>query len=135
MEAVWRHVLRSVASAPGVTGGEEAVMQRPLLLTEACFNTDLHRAKLFEVAFEGLGTRELHLAHQSVLPLYACGQVTGVVVDVGHDCGQPVPVHEGYAMDFAVPDVQYNVAGRHITDMMTKLLLERKFKVTWGLSL
>jgi actin-related protein len=98
-------------------------------LTEACFNTDAQRARLFETAFESLETRQLHLAHQSVLPLYACGHVTGVVVDVGHDTGFPVPIHEGYPMEFAVPDQQYDTAGRHITDMMTKLLLERKFKV------
>ena len=98
-------------------------------MSEGCFNTRSARERTGEIAFEALGVRQFRLAHESVLPLYACGRTTGVVVDVGHDTAYPVPVHEGYAMEFAIPDLKYNLAGRHVSEFLTKLLVEKKFKV------
>ncbi len=127
MEAVWKHALHATAVRTEQSLAD--TIARPLMLTEACFNTDESRQRLFETAFEGLGCTRLHLAHQSVLPLYALGRCTGVVMDCGHDAGFPVPVHEGFPMEFAVPDMLYNVAGRHISASMEKMFSERQVKV------
>ena len=131
MELLWKYAFDETAKTTRCT--LETVQARPVLATEGCFNTRAKREKTCEVMFEGVGVRDFHLVHEAVLPLYACGRTTGVVVDCGHDTSYPVPVHEGYVMEFAIPDLKYNLAGRHLLEFMTKQLTERKFKVGCGI--
>ncbi len=102
---------------------------RPLLMSEPCFNTRALRERATEIAFEALQVQEFYMVKEAVLPLYAVGKTCGVSVSVGHDTAYPVPVHEGYAMEFAIPDRRYNIAGRHLTEQLARQLAERKFKV------
>lgn len=59
---------------------------------------------------------------QAILPLYASGRTTGVVLDCGDGVSHIVPVYEGLSMVHAVTRI--DVAGRDITNHL-QLLLRR----------
>lgn len=113
MEAVWRHMFKTTL--------QEDPWARPVLATEPCFNPRENREWLAQVLFESVGVSHLYLAHEAVLPLYALGKTSGITVDVGLETGYVVPVHEGYALDFAVP-LTGNVAGVHVQERATQIL-------------
>jgi actin-related protein len=121
MEKVWRHVFHGFVKV--------VPEERPVLLTHSCGTTWTATSKTAEILFEGMGVRHFHFVHEAVLPLYAAGQTTGVVVSAGHDNTHVIPIHEGFPMEFAMPDPRYNIAGRHIQECFTKMLTDRGFKV------
>ena len=79
--------------------------------------------------FETFGVPALYVANEAVLQLYALGRTTGVVLDCGHHSASAVPVHEGYAMEWAVPDRKFELAGVHLSEYLTKLLKARSLMV------
>lgn len=58
---------------------------------------------------------------QAVLALYGQGHITGTVLDIGHGVTHVVPICEGFRPSFAIQRV--NLAGRHLTDWLARLLL------------
>jgi actin-related protein 2 len=66
-----------------------------------------------------------HVAIQAMLTLYAQGLLTGVVVDTGDGVTHAVPVYEGFVPQHLIK--RLNVAGRHITSYLIKLLLLRGY--------
>ena len=84
-----------------------------------------NREKLVECMFETFNFQGVHCSIQAVLTLYAQGLLTGVVVDSGDGVTHIVPVYEG----FALPDKikRLDVAGRHLTEYLIKLLLLRGY--------
>ena len=99
--------------------------EHKIMLTEAAMNPKKNREKLVECMFETFGFQGVHCSIQAVLTLYAQGLLTGVVVDSGDGVTHIVPVYEG----FALPDKikRLDVAGRHLTEYMIKLLLLRGY--------
>jgi actin-related protein 2 len=96
-----------------------------VMLTEPPMNPKSNREKLVEVMFEKYGFEGVHVSIQAVLTLYAQGLLTGVVVDSGDGVTHVVPVYEGYAMQHLIR--RLDVAGRHITQYLIKLLLLRGY--------
>jgi len=96
-----------------------------IMLTEAAMNPKKNREKLVECMFETFGFDAVHCSIQAVLTLYAQGLLTGVVVDSGDGVTHIVPVYEG----FALPDKikRLDIAGRHLTEYLIKLLLLRGY--------
>jgi len=64
--------------------------------------------------FETFEVRNLYIAIQAVMSLYANGRSTGLVVDAGDGVSHTVPVFEGFSIPHAVQKME--IAGRIITD-------------------
>ncbi|XP_004596154.1 actin-related protein T2 [Ochotona princeps] len=113
MERLWKHLFEWEL---GVKPSE-----RPVLMTEPSLNPRENREKMAEVMFESFGVPAFYLSDQAVLALYASACVTGLVVDSGDGITCTVPIFEGYSLPHAVTKLY--VAGRDITELLTRLLL------------
>lgn len=71
--------------------------------------------------FEKYGFGRVNVSIQAILALYSQGLTTGLVVDAGDGVTHLVPVYEGYLEPTLVARI--NLAGRHVTDHLTKLLV------------
>lgn len=68
---------------------------------------------------------------QAVLTLYACGALTGLVLDSGDGVTHAVPVVDGYSSRHLTR--RLDVAGRHITAYLAELLTRRGYSFNrWG---
>ena len=99
--------------------------EHKIMLTEAAMNPKANRQKLVETMFETFGFNGVHCSIQAVLTLYAQGLLTGVVVDSGDGVTHIVPVYEGFALPQSIR--RLDVAGRHLTEYLIKLLLLRGY--------
>jgi len=99
--------------------------EHKIMLTEAAMNPKKNRQQLVETMFETYGFQGVHCSIQAVLTLYAQGLLTGVVVDSGDGVTHIVPVYEGFALPQSIR--RLDVAGRHLTEYMIKLLLLRGY--------
>eukprot|EP00943_MAST-04B_sp_MAST-4B-sp1_P001601 g1601.t1 len=99
--------------------------EKKMMLTEAPLNPKKNREKTVEIMFEKYGFDAVHQAIQAMLTLYAQGLLTGVVVDTGDGVTHVVPVYEGFVPQHLIS--RLDVAGRHITKYMIKLLLLRGY--------
>jgi len=99
--------------------------EHKIMLTEAAMNPKKNREKLVETMFETFGFAGVHCSIQAVLTLYAQGLLTGVVVDSGDGVTHIVPVYEGFALPQSIR--RLDIAGRHLTEYMIKLLQLRGY--------
>jgi actin-related protein 2 len=117
MEKVWSHAFGPVMHV-------DAANTR-ILLTEAPLNPLKNREKLAEVMFERFGFGALTVEAQATLALYAVGKMTGIVLDSGDGVTHCIPVSEGMINSHSIR--RLNLAGRHLTEYMIKLLLLRGY--------
>mmetsp|Transcript_484 Transcript_484/g.966 ORF Transcript_484/g.966 Transcript_484/m.966 type:complete len:399 (-) Transcript_484:245-1441(-) len=96
-----------------------------ILLTEPPMNPVKERQQLVTTMFETYGFDQVNISIQAMLTLYAQGLFTGVVVDTGDGVTHTVPVYDGFVPQNLIK--RLNVAGRHITTYMIKLLLLRGY--------
>jgi len=96
-----------------------------IMLTEAPLNPKENRRKTIQNMFEKYGFAGAHMSIQAMLVLYAQGLLTGVVVDSGDGVTHVVPVFEGFVPQHLIR--RLDVAGRHITHYLIKLLLLRGY--------
>jgi len=99
--------------------------EHKIMLTEAAMNPKANRVKLLECMFETFGFNGVHISMQAVLTLYSQGLLTGVVVDSGDGVTHIVPVYEGFALPQSIR--RLDVAGRHLTEYLIRLLLLRGY--------
>lgn len=99
--------------------------EHKILLTEPPMNPIKNKTKFLENMFEKYEFNAAKVSVQAMLVLYAQGLLTGVVVDAGDGVSHIVPVYEGTCP----PDLikRLNVAGRHITRYLIKLLQVRGY--------
>lgn len=96
-----------------------------VLLTEPPMNPKKNREKLVEEMFENYNFGACNISIQAMLTLTAQGLLTGVVVDTGDGVTHIVPVYEGFVPPHLIR--RLDVAGRHITQYLIKLLMMRGY--------
>lgn len=99
--------------------------EHKILLTEPPLNPLKNREKLVEEMFERYGFGATNVSIQAMLTLYAQGLLTGVVVDTGDGVTHVVPVSDGFVPQHLIR--RLDVAGRHITSYLIKLLMLRGY--------
>ena len=75
--------------------------------------------------FEKFGFGHVYFQMQALCALYAEGDMTGIVLDAGDGVSHCIPVYQG--VPFYNQIKRLNVAGRHVTDYLNKLLLIRGY--------
>jgi len=96
-----------------------------ILLTEPPMNPKRNQELMLQNMFETYGFEAAKVNIQAMLVLYAQGLLTGVVVDSGDGVTHIVPVWEGICPPLLIK--RLNVAGRHITRYLIKLLQVRGY--------
>lgn len=96
-----------------------------ILLTEPPLNPKKNRQRMLERMFETFNFGACNVSIQAVLTLYAQALQTGVVVDSGDGVSHVIPVYDGYVPQNLIR--RLDVAGRHITRYLIKLLLLRGY--------
>lgn len=96
-----------------------------ILITEAAMNPRKNRAKMAKIMFERFGFGEVLFEIQAILSLYAEGDTTGLVFDAGDGVSHCIPIYDGIPLYDQIK--RLNVAGRHVTEYLIKLLLLRGY--------
>lgn len=96
-----------------------------IVLTEPPGNPKASRHKVLQYMFEKYELDSVSLNVQAMLTLYGIGSVTGLVVDSGDGVTHIVCVADGYVPKHLV--TRLDVAGRHVTEYLAKLMLLRGY--------
>ena len=73
--------------------------------------------------FETFNTPAMYVENQAILSLYASGRTTGIVLSSGDGVSHAVPIYEGHTFTKGI--LRQDLAGRDLTDYLTRLLWER----------
>lgn len=96
-----------------------------VLLTEPPMNPTDNKKRMVETMLEKYNFPAAKVSIQAMLVLFAQGLLTGVVVDSGDGVSHIVPVWEGICPPNLIK--RLNVAGRHVTRYLIKLLQVRGY--------
>lgn len=96
-----------------------------VLLTEPPMNPTNNKKRMVENMLEKYNFASAKVSIQAMLVLFAQGLLTGVVVDSGDGVTHIVPVWEGICPPNLIK--RLNVAGRHVTKYLIKLLQVRGY--------
>merc|ERR550519_118365 len=94
--------------------------EHKILLTEPPSNPKKNKVNMCKAMFETYEFPYVKVSIQAMLVLYAQGLMTGVVVDSGDGVSHVVPVWEGIVPAHLIK--RLNIAGRHVTEHLIKLL-------------
>lgn len=100
--------------------------EHAVLLTDPPQNSKPNREKVAQIMFESFSVPSLSLASQSVLPLYATGNKTGVALDCGETMTCVAPVFDGYKL----PDstLCLNLGGRNLNSFILAFLSKNGYE-------
>ncbi|MEE6515162.1 hypothetical protein FKM82_023679 [Ascaphus truei] len=111
VELLWEHILyKCLRTDPTLM---------PLLLLDSPNAPAANRELAAELLFEGFGVPRMHVTHSSVLALYSCGRITGLVLDLGDGASFICPIEEGYILPHAL--YWTDIAGSALTRYLGQL--------------
>jgi len=99
--------------------------EHKILLTEPPMNPKKNQKQMLENMLEKYQFEAAKVSIQAMLVLYAQGLLSGVVLDSGDGVSHIVPVWEGVVLPLLIK--RLNVAGRHMTRYLIKLLQLRGY--------
>ena len=114
MGILWEYCIRKKLGIKGDLSG------RKILLTEAPSNPNENKKKMGEIVFEKLNLGCFNIEPQAKLSLYCEGLDTGIILDSGDGVTHCIPIAYNYIIHPKIK--RLDIAGRHITDYLTKLL-------------
>ncbi|XP_029453327.1 actin-like [Rhinatrema bivittatum] len=114
LEMLWHHIFYLELS---ICPEELAV-----LVTDVPMSPLTNREKTAELLFENFGVPAMYISHQSLLSLYSCGRVSGLVVETGYGTSYTTPVDDGYILPHAT--YRLDLAGDTLTRYLAKLMAE-----------
>ena len=117
MSLLWDYCIRKKL------GIEGDLNDRKILLTETPKNSNENKERMGELVFEKLGFGYFNIEPQPKLALYCEGDETGIVLDSGDNFTNCVPIAYNYILHHQTKTL--DIAGRHITDYLIKLLHTR----------
>ena len=98
---------------------------KSLFMTEAVMNPISNRVKMAELVFEKIGVGRFQLGIQALMSLFAEGLETAMLVDSGDGVTHCIPVVDMSIMSHQIG--RMNIAGRHITNHLVKLMSMRGY--------
>jgi len=102
--------------------------EHPMLLTQPINTPRLQKEKVTQIMFETFSNPAMYLAATPILCLYADATTSGTILEVGDGVAQVVPIYMGYTMKHAIR--RMDLAGRHLTHYLVRLLSERGYYFT-----
>ena len=102
----------------GIPKGE--LKERKALITEAPLNPLNNKKIMAEILFDKMGFGYMNIEPQAKLTLMCEGLESGLVLDSGDGVTHCIPIYSGMLMHNNIK--RLNIAGRHITQKMIKLL-------------
>jgi len=115
MEKIWHHCFFNELCVDPT--------ERPVLLTEAPRNPKQNRERMVSIMFDTFEVPATYVQVQAVLSLYSSGRTIGIVLDSGDGVTHTIPIYEGFCLPHAID--RLDLAGRDLTEWMSKLLTER----------
>jgi len=116
MERIWEYGFKKM--------GADLTESR-VLMTEAALNPIKNREKTCQILFEKFKVDKLQMGIQALLAIFAEGLLSATVLDSGDGVTHCIPIIEGRV--FKAQIERLNLAGRHVTQYLTKLLLLRGY--------
>jgi len=114
METIWNHTFsKELRIDP---------KEYNILMTEATASPKPTKEKTAQILFETFGFPAISIVQSSLLPLYAAGRTTGIVLDCGEGFSSTTPVWSGYPLPDASQRI--DVGGHDLTAFLKKLLVE-----------
>ncbi|EGR34849.1 hypothetical protein IMG5_000770 [Ichthyophthirius multifiliis] len=114
MEIIWDYCFKKV---------KQNTQGSTILMTEAVLNPDENKKNMAELLFEKFQFGRMQIGIQALLSLYAEGLQTGILLDAGDGVTHCIPVYENFILGHLVQ--RMNIAGRHLTQYLVKLLFRR----------
>jgi len=99
---------------------EDELKNKTILLTEAPGNPLKNKVKMMQILFEKLHVSRMNIEPQAKLTLICEGLTSGIVLDSGDGVSHCIPVFDNSILTHHIK--RLNVAGRHITNYLTRLL-------------
>ena len=100
-----------------------------MLLTEVPLNPKASRERMMSIMFNTFDFPAMFVCNKALLSLWAHRRpFTGIVMHSGDGVSHAVPMYEAYVLPHAV--LRSELAGRDLTDYMTKMLALRGYSLT-----
>ena len=114
MEKIWGHIFYNELKVDP--------FEHNIMLTEALLNPKENREKTAQIMFETFNVPGIYIALQPFLSIYAVGKFNGIVVELGEDLSQFVPIFDGFESNY-----NYNyldIGGKDLSNYLIKLIEE-----------
>ncbi len=115
MDLLWKYTLQNKMQIP-----DSEFSSLKVMMTEAPMNPIRNKETIAQILFEKMGVGYFNIEPQAKLSLLCEGLESGVVLDSGDGVTHCIPIYANMILHHQIQ--RLNVAGRHITDYLIRLL-------------